>query len=326
MVLILIAAGVIAAAMGDMLDAVAIFAIIVLNALLGFLQEYRAERALEALQQLSLPLAKVTRDGFTRTIPSKDLVPGDVILLEAGNSVPADGRLLYAFQLQTQEAPLTGESEPVRKDARSLAPTGAAIGDRNNMIYAGTVVTQGRGSAVVTETGSKTELGRIADLIRTTDREKTPLQLRLDALSRRLAVVALALVGIVFVTGILRGNNFTAMFLTAISLAVAAVPEGLPAVVTIALALGSQRMLRRNALVRNLAAVEALGSVTVICTDKTGTLTGNKMRVTSAVMLGWSASCLPWALPPIQTCYCCSPAARYVTTHRRNQVIRWRLR
>ena len=173
------------------------------------------------------------------------------------------------------------------------------------MVYAGTVVTQGRGVAVVTETGSRTELGRIADLIRRTDREKTPLQMRLDAMSRRLAALALALVGIVFIAGIWRGTGFAQMFLTAISLAVAAVPEGLPAVVTISLALGSQRMLRRNALVRNLAAVETLGSVTVICTDKTGTLTGNRMRVTTAVVSGRECKLLGEEYWTIETC-CCS--------------------
>lgn len=286
MVLILITAGVVSAAMGDVTDAVAICAIVALNALLGFRQEYRAERALEALQQLCLPVAKVKRDGKIQNLPSRQLAPGDIVLLEAGNIVSADCRLLSAIQLRTQEAVLTGESEPVHKNAEALVPAGAPIGDRRNMSYAGTVVTHGRALGVVTETGSRTELGRIADLIRTTDREKTPLQLRLDALSRRLAGAAIALVGVVFISGLLRGTKFTEMFLTAISLAVAAVPEGLPAVVTISLALGSQRMLRRNALVRNLAAVETLGSVTVICTDKTGTLTGNRMRVTTAVVSG----------------------------------------
>jgi Ca2+-transporting ATPase len=286
MVLILLAAAVVSLVMGDKGDAAAILAIVLLNGVLGFRQEYRAERALETLQGLCRPIARVRRDGRVQELPSADLVPGDIILLEVGNLVPADARLLDAFDLRTQESALTGESEPVHKDSAFLPAAEALIGDRRNMIYTGTIVMHGRARAVVTETGSRTELGRIAELIHATDRQKTPLQLRLDAMSRHLAAAAFALVGLVFIVGMWRGANFRLMFLTAISLAVAAVPEGLPAVVTISLALGSQRMLRRNALVRNLAAVETLGSVTVICTDKTGTLTANRMRATKALVGG----------------------------------------
>lgn len=286
MVLILIGAAVVSVGLGDTTDAAAILAIVILNALLGFRQEYRAERALESLQRLSQPSARVRRDGRLLTVPSRELVPGDVVVLEAGNAVPADCRLIDVTQLRTHEAALTGESEAVHKDAHERVPSGAAIGDRRNMVYAGTTVTQGRGTAVVVETGPRTELGRIADLIRTTEPEPTRLQVQLDAMSRRLAAAAFAIVGIVFGMGMWRGAKLTQMVITSISLAVAAVPEGLPAVVTITLALGSQRMLRRRALVRKLAAVETLGAVTVICTDKTGTLTGNRMRVTQARISG----------------------------------------
>jgi P-type Ca2+ transporter type 2C len=286
MVLILIAAGSVSAALGDTPDAAAILAIVLLNALLGFRQECLAEQALAALRKLSRPAARVLRDGRVREVPSRDLVPGDIVLLEAGNVVSADGRLLEAIRLRSQESVLTGESEPVDKDAGLLLPGAAPLGDRRNMIYSGTLVTHGRGRAVITGTGIRTELGRIAELIRTAKRNKTPLELRLDQMSRRMATIALALVTLVFVLGVWRGTDLKRMFLTSVSLAVAAVPEGLPAVVTIALALGAQRMLRRNALVRNLSAVETLGSVTVICTDKTGTLTENRMRVTAAVAGG----------------------------------------
>jgi Ca2+-transporting ATPase len=295
MVVILIIAAVTSAALGDYKDAVAIVAIVVLNAVLGFTQEYRAEKAMVALKKLAVPTVKVRRDGHVREISARELVPGDVVLLEAGTLVPADGRLLESANLRAQEAALTGESEPVEKSPGALAggdPASVALssskgsgqalplGDRRNMVYMGTVVTYGRGLAVVTETGMGTELGRIAEMIQTVKREPTPLQRRLEQLGRGLAVAALAIVAVVFALGVLRGEDLRLMFLTAISLAVAAVPEGLPAVVTIALALGAQRMLKRRALIRKLPAVETLGSVTVICSDKTGTLTENRMTVT----------------------------------------------
>jgi Ca2+-transporting ATPase len=280
MVVILIAAVVVSAVLGDYKDAVAILAIVVLNAALGFTQEYRAERAVAALKKLAIPTVKARRGGRIQETSARELVPGDIVLLEAGNLVPADGRVLESANLRIQEAALTGESEPVEKDPRALLARDLPLGDRRNMAYMGTVVTYGRGLAVVTETGMDTELGGIATMIQTVRQEPTPLQRRLDQLGRKLAAVALAVVGVVFSLGLLRGEDARLMFLTAVSLAVAAVPEGLPAVVTIALALGAQRMLKRRALIRRLPAVETLGSVTVICSDKTGTLTENRMTVT----------------------------------------------
>jgi Ca2+-transporting ATPase len=280
MVLVLIIATAISAVLGDYKDAAAIMAIVVLNTLLGFSQEYRAEKAMAALKKLAVPTVRVRRGGYVQEISARDLVPGDIVLMEAGNLVPADGRLLESSNLRIQEAALTGESEPVEKDPRVLVGADLSLGDRRNLAYMGTVVTYGRGLIVVTATGMETELGRIAAMIQTVDREPTPLQRRLEHLGRGLAVVALALVSVIFALGLLRGEDVTLLFLTAISMAVAAVPEGLPAVVTIALALGAQRMLKRRALIRKLAAVETLGSVTVICADKTGTLTENRMTVT----------------------------------------------
>ena len=279
MVLVLIAAAVISAALGDMKDALAIGAIVVLNAMLGFSQEYRAEQAMAALKRLAVPVARVKRDGAVVEVSSLDLVPGDLVFLEAGNFVAADCRLIESAHLQIQEAALTGESQPALKETGALAAEELALGDRTNMAYRGTFVAAGRGTAVVTETGMKTELGKIAKLIEEVDQEQTPLQKRLDELGKGLAGVALAIVAVIFVLGLLRGEELKLMLLTAVSIGVAAVPEGLPAVVTIALTLGAQRMLKRNVLVRRLAAVETLGSITVICSDKTGTLTQNKMTV-----------------------------------------------
>ena len=286
MVVILIVSAVISAFLGDYEDAIAIMAIVVLNAILGFTQEYRAEKAMAALKKLAVPTVKVRRDGQVREISARELVPGDIVLLEAGVLVPADGRLVECMNLRTQEAALTGESEPVEKHPNALAGIDLSLGDRKNMVYMGTVVTYGRGLAVVTETGMHTELGHIAEMIQTVEREPTPLQRRLEQLGRGLAIAALAIVTVVFVLGLLRGEDARLMFLTAISMAVAAVPEGLPAVVTIALALGAQRMLKRQALIRKLPAVETLGSVTFICSDKTGTLTENRMTVTVLDVMG----------------------------------------
>ncbi len=280
MVVILIVAAGISALLGDFKDAIAIAAIVVLNAVLGFVQEYRAERAMAALKRMAVPTVKVRRDGRVVEISAGELVPGDLVLLEAGNLVPADGRLLESVNLRAQEAALTGESEPIDKVVDPIPGENLPLGDRRNMVYMGTMITYGRGSAVITETGMRTELGRIATMIQTVEREATPLQRRLQQLGRGLAVAALGIVALVFVLGLMRGEEPRLMFLTAISMAVAAVPEGLPAVVTIALALGTQRMLKRRALVRKLLAVETLGSVTVICSDKTGTLTENRMTVT----------------------------------------------
>ena len=290
MVVILIIVAVISALLGDYIDAVAIIVIVVLNAILGFTQEYRAEKAMAALKKLSVPTVKVRRDSHVQEISASELVPGDIILLEAGALVPSDARLLESINLHTKEAALTGESEPVEKNVAILTGENLPLGDRRNMVHMGTEVTYGRGLAVVTETGMHTELGHIAEMIQTVEREPTPLQRRLEQLGRGLAVIALGIVTVVFVLGILRGEDARLMLLTAISMAVAAIPEGLPAVVTIALALGAQRMLKRRALIRKLPAVETLGSVTVICSDKTGTLTENRMTVTVLDVLGETQS------------------------------------
>jgi Ca2+-transporting ATPase len=280
MVVILIVAAVIAGSLGELKDTIAILSIVVLFGLLGFLQEYRAEKAMAALKKLAVPNVRVYRDGQVRETSARDLVPGDVILLEAGNLVPADCRLLESANLRIQEATLTGESEPVEKVTTTLAGPDLPLGDRRNMAYMGTIVTYGRGRAVVTATGMQTELGHIAGLIQGVAQEQTPLQRRLDQVGKMLAIVALGIAGVIFVQGWLRGEELRLIFLTMVSIAVAVIPEGLPAVVTITLALGAQRMLKRQALIRKLPAVETLGSVTVICSDKTGTLTENRMTVT----------------------------------------------
>ena len=288
LVVILIFAAVVSALLGDFKDAIAIGAIVVLNAVLGFSQEYRAEKAMAALKKMAAPSVRVRRGGEVRAIPAARLVPGDIVLLEAGNIVAADGRLLESADLQVQEAPLTGESEAVRKTPAAIAEKELPVGDRRNMVYMGTFVTAGRGPAVVTEPGMRTELGRLATLIQTVGREATPLQRRLAHLGKTLAGAALVLVAVIFVLGLMRGEEIRLLFLTAVSIGVAAVPEGLPALVTIALTLGAHRMLKRNVLIRKLPAVETLGSVTVICSDKTGTLTENRMTAAIAVLAGGS--------------------------------------
>lgn len=280
MVLILIAAAVVSAFLGKPTETVAISAIIILFGVLGFIQEYRAERAMAALKQLAVPLVRVRREGSVREISARQLVPGDIVLLEAGNVVPADVRLLQSANLRIQEAALTGESEPVDKETGALEQENMPLGDRVNMAYMGTVVTYGRGTGVVTATGMETELGKIAAMIQAVPVEETPLQKRLDQVGKTLALFGVIVAALVLLIGVLRGEPLQDMFLTAVSVAVAVVPEGLPAVVTVTLALGAQRMLRRQALVRKLPAVETLGSVTVICSDKTGTLTVNRMTVT----------------------------------------------
>lgn len=279
MVLILIFAAALSGILGDFKNALAIGVIVLLNAVLGFVQEFKAEKAMAALKAMSVPQVRVRRDGTLKTVSARELVPGDIVLFEAGSWVPADCRILESFALRIQEAALTGESEPVEKTTAPLAGDRAAS-EKSNMAFMGTLVTYGRGEAVVAETGMNTELGRIAELIQQPGREATPLQKRLDKLGKQLAWIALGIVSVVFILGLVRGEEPQLMFMTAVSLAVAAVPEGLPAVVTIALALGAQRMLRRRALIRKLPAVETLGSVTVICSDKTGTLTENRMTVT----------------------------------------------
>jgi Ca2+-transporting ATPase len=279
MVVILIIAAAVSILLGEYSDAVIILAIVVLNAVIGFSQEYRAEQAIAALKKLSVPTVQVKRDGHTVEISSLNLVPGDIVRLETGGLIPADGRVIDEANLKIEEAALTGESEAVEKTTKALSGEDLTIGDRKNMVFMGTVATYGRGTAVITETGMKTELGNIADLIQGVESEQTPLQRRLDDLGKMLAWGALAIIALVVVLGLLRGESLKDLFLVGISMAVAAVPEGLPAVVAITLALGSQRMLKRNALIRRLPAVETLGSVTVICSDKTGTLTQNIMTV-----------------------------------------------
>jgi len=288
MVVILIIAAVVSVFLGEIVDSVVIMVIVVLNGLLGFQQEYKAEQAMAALKKMSAPTVKVRRGGHVEEISARRLVPGDIIILEAGDLVPADCRLLETVNLRVQEAALTGESEPVDKNANYLSSDDLPLGDRINMAYLGTVVSYGRGLATVVATGMKTELGNIAKMVHTAVQEPTPLQRRLDQLSKGLAIAAIFLVSIVFFLGLLRGEDIRLMFMTAISMAVAAVPEGLPAVVTITLALGAQRMLKRRALIRKLPAVETLGSVTVICSDKTGTLTENRMTVTVLDVAGYS--------------------------------------
>ncbi len=280
MVLILIAAAVVAGLLGDLKNTIAISAIVILYAILGFIQEYRAEQAIAALKKLSVPNVRVLRDKTLQEISARELVPGDIIQLETGNVLPADIRLLEAVNLRIQEAALTGESEPVEKQSNALSGDDLPLGDRRNMGYMGTIITQGRGLALVVATGMQTELGRIADLIQQSGNEETPLQKRLDQLGKNLAIVGVVIALLIAVLGLLRGDELRHMLLTAVSVAVAIVPEGLPAVVTITLALGAQRMLAKKSLIRKLPAVETLGSVTVICSDKTGTLTENRMTVT----------------------------------------------
>jgi Ca2+-transporting ATPase len=279
MVMVLLAAAAVAGAIGELRDAVAILAIVLLNAIFGFLHEHRTERALAMLKALAAPQARVRRSAATRTAAASTLVAGDVVVLEAGNVVPADLRLVEVVRLRVDEAALTGESHPVEKGTEPADGEDLPLGDRRCMAYSGTVVTYGRGLGVVVETGMRTELGRVARLLHETREPRTPLQRRLDRMARWLALAVLALCAVIFATGLLRGVEPVLMFLTALSLAVAAMPEALPAVVTASLALGAQRMARRHALIRRLPAVETLGSVTVICADKTGTLTGNRMRV-----------------------------------------------
>jgi Ca2+-transporting ATPase len=290
MVVILIIAAAVSVFLGEYNDAIVILAIVILNAVLGYTQEYRAEKAIAALKKLAVPTVKVVRGGRIVEISAREMVPGDIALLEAGNKVSADGRLIESANLRVQEAALTGESEPVEKRTSAISGEHLSLGDRHNMVYMGTVATYGRGTMVVTETGMNTELGKIADMIQDVEREPTPLQRRLDSLGKTLALVAMAIIAVVVILGLFRGEDLELLFLTGISMAVAAVPEGLPAVVTITLALGSQRMLRRHALIRKLPAVETLGSVTTICSDKTGTLTENRMTVTMLDVAGATLS------------------------------------
>jgi Ca2+-transporting ATPase len=300
-VILLIVAALISAFLGEWIDASAILAIVVLNAILGIIQERRAEEALAALQKLAAPEAHIMRDGKRTTVPARELVPGDIVFLESGNHVPADLRLLEAFNLQIEEAALTGESLPVAKNAVMKLEKNIPLGDRRNTAFMGTTVTYGRGRGVIVGTGMRSQLGLIAKMLESVDNEETPLQQRLDQLGKTLGWGALAICALVFIVNVLRNTDLTIltspgggllaylsatkkqivdMFMLAVGLAIAAVPEGLPAVVTITLALGMREMIRRHALIRRLSSVETLGSATVICSDKTGTLTQNEMTVT----------------------------------------------
>ncbi|HDP70105.1 MAG TPA: cation-translocating P-type ATPase [Actinobacteria bacterium] len=279
MIWVLIVAALIAGfVLKETIDALAIFVILTLNAVLGFVQEFRAEKALDALKRMTAPEARALREGGEKLIPAKNLVQGDVVLLYAGDHVPADARIIESSAFFADEASLTGESQPEMKSSGALDRSDALLGDRKNMIYMGTTIVSGRAKAFVVATGASTEMGKIAESIKVPE-EKTPLQIELKKVGKTIALICLAICGIVFLAGVINGKDFSLMFLTAVSLAVAAIPEGLPAIVTVSLALGVQNMAKKNALVRRLHAVETLGSTTVICTDKTGTLTLNRMTV-----------------------------------------------
>jgi Ca2+-transporting ATPase len=286
MVLLLFGAAGLSLVLAKFIEAGAILAIIVLFVALGLLQEYRAERAIAALRRLTVPNVRVLRNGQVEVRPANELVPGDIVLLEAGSAVPADLRLIEAVNLRIEEAALTGESEPAEKDTPRIDEPNPPLGDRHNLAFMGTQVVFGRGVGVVVATGMQTELGRIAGLIQTVRHAPTPLQIRIDRVGKQLAAGGVIVASIVVVIGLLAGQEVGVALLTAISVAVAVIPEGLPAVVTFTLALGAQRMLRRNALIRKLTSVETLGSVTVICSDKTGTLTQNRMTVTAIEAAG----------------------------------------
>ena len=275
-VILLLVAALISAVLGDWIEAAAIMTIVVLNAGLGVIQESRAEEALAALKKMASPDANLLREGHRLSVPASEVVPGDIVFLEAGNFVPADVRLLETVNLRIEEAALTGESVAVTKNANLELEDDAALGDRKTMAYTGTVVSYGRGVGVVTNTGMSTEIGQIASMLQSVEESETPLQKRLDSFGRTLGWVTLVISAIVFVEGMLTGTDPLEMFIIAVSLAIAAVPEGLPAVVTITLALGMQEMIARNALIRKLSSVETLGSATIICSDKTGTLLKTK--------------------------------------------------
>lgn len=278
MILILLAAAIISGVIGDLTDTIVILVIVILNAIIGFIQEYRAEKAMEALKQMAVTQARVLRDGVSKWLTATELVPGDMVMLEAGNAVPADIRIIESVNLKIEEAALTGESLAIDKIQQTLEEEDLPVGDKKNMAFKGTYVTYGRGTGIVVATGMQTELGRIAKMLQEKE-TLTPLQQRMASFGKKLSVLVLLLCVLFFVAGWVRGEDLVRMVLTSISLAVAAIPEALPAVITISLALAAKRLIRFNSLIRKLPAVETLGSVTYICTDKTGTLTKNKMYV-----------------------------------------------
>ncbi|MDO9281785.1 MAG: calcium-translocating P-type ATPase, PMCA-type [Methylotenera sp.] len=292
MIMVLIVAAIISGFVGDVGDTIFIIVIVILNAVVGFIQEFRAERAMAALKRMSEASARVLRDSQVETINASELVPGDVVLLEAGNVVPADFRLVEAAQLRIDESALTGESVAVEKQIHALSLVDAPLGDKTCLAYKGTIVTYGRGRGLVIATGMQSELGKIATLLGEGDDSKTPLQKRLAGFGKWISLAALTICVLVFVIGITRGEPLLLMFMTSVSLAVAAIPSALPAVVTISLALGAHKMVKQNALIQSLPAVETLGSVTFICSDKTGTLTQNKMHVTTLYANG--EPCTSW--------------------------------
>lgn len=282
LIIILLVAAAVSYFVGEPKDSIVILAIVVINAFLGIYQEGKAEKSVEALQKMSAPNAKVIRNGCQTEIPAANIVPGDIVVLEAGDIIPADVRLIESSNMKIEEASLTGESVPVEKDAKEVIEGKAGIGDRHNMGFSSTIVTYGRGKGIVVETGHNTEIGHIATTIQTYEEEQTPLQIKLNQLGKVLGTACIAICIIVFLVGILQKRGVLEMLLTSISLAVAAIPEGLPAIVTIVLAIGMNRMASRNAIVKKLLAVETLGATTVICSDKTGTLTQNEMTVVKA--------------------------------------------
>ncbi|KRQ86795.1 Calcium-transporting ATPase 1 [Caloramator mitchellensis] len=279
LVLILIGAAIISGFVGEVADSIIILLVVIINATLGVIQENKAEESLKALKKMAAPLAHVIRNGISLEIPVREIVPGDLVVLEAGRYVPADLRLIETSNLKIEESSLTGESVPVEKNDRALDSENIGIGDRKNMAFMSSMVTYGRGKGIVVATGMKTEIGKIADMLANVEEEQTPLQIKLEEAGKWMGIAALVICGIMFIVGILKGKELLEMFMTSISLAVAAIPEGLPAVVTIVLAVGVQKMIKRNAIIRKLPAVETLGCATVICSDKTGTLTQNKMTV-----------------------------------------------
>ncbi|MFL6562844.1 MAG: cation-translocating P-type ATPase, partial [Bacillus sp. (in: firmicutes)] len=291
MVLVLLAATLISGLLGEYIDAIAIIAIVIINGFLGFFQERRAEKSLQALKELSAPQVSVLRDGQWIKVPSKEIVIGDILKFTSGDRIGADVRVIDSKSLEIEESALTGESVPVSKHTDPLTNPNPGIGDMENIAFMGTMITRGSGAGVVVGTGMKTAMGQIADLLQNAESQDTPLQRRLEQLGKILITVALLLTVLVVVVGVLRGHELYEMFLAGVSLAVAAIPEGLPAIVTVALSLGVQKMIKKNAIVRKLPAVETLGCASVICSDKTGTMTQNKMTVTHL----WSGG-LTWTV------------------------------